>query len=192
MTKPQMAINGKRVMILGAGNTVAPLIACAKQMGHEVIVVSPYGDYPGFRHADIALFCDFRDTDTILRHARALNIDAITCTGTDIVVPTIGKVVDALGLPGPSYEVARRCADKWLMKRALLDAGVMTARGLLCEDLGQAAAVGQELGYPLMCKAVDCSGSEGVFRVMSPARSRRLGQGHGVRPRPDRWFWSNS
>ncbi|RUR56551.1 ATP-grasp domain-containing protein [Vreelandella populi] len=158
----------KKIMILGAGNTVTPLIKRSSQLGYETIVISPWGDYPGFRYASQGVFCDFLDVNMILRHARMLKIDAISSTGTDIAVPVIGKIVDSLRLPGCGTKVAELCSDKWHMKCALLNAGVMTAKGKLVDNTEDLPLVAQELGYPLMCKSVDCSGSEGIFRVDGP------------------------
>jgi biotin carboxylase len=152
-------------MILGAGNTVFPLIEQAKRRGLVTIVVSPPGDYKGLRLADHQVHCDYRDTETILKHAKYYAIDGIACTGTDVVVPTIGRVIDELGLHGTGYESAIACSDKWLMKRALIKCGVMTARGFVCDSPDDLALAAKTVGFPLMSKAVDSSGSQGVFRV---------------------------
>lgn len=160
--------DAKKIMILGAGNTVTPLIEQAKRRGLVTIVVSPDGDYKGLSLADHQIHCDFRDTETILKHARHYAIDGIASTGTDVVVPTIGRVIDELGLYGTGYESAVACSDKWLMKQALIRCGVMTARGVVC-DLPDALGLAVEtVGFPLMSKAVDSSGSQGVFRVDRP------------------------
>ncbi|WP_074860641.1 ATP-grasp domain-containing protein [Nitrosospira briensis] len=160
------------MMILGAGNTATPLIEQAKRRGLVTIVVSPAGDYKGLNLADHQIHCDFRDTEAILKHAKHYAIDGIACTGTDVVVPTIGRVVDELGLYGTGYESAVACSDKWLMKQALIRCGVMTARGVVC-DLPDALALAvKTVGFPLMSKAVDSSGSQGVFRVDRPEELR--------------------
>lgn len=164
-----MSHNPKRVMVLGAGSTVAPLIECASRLGHETIVVSPLGDYPGFKRATAAILCDIRDEATILKYAKLMRIDAIVSTGTDTVVPIIGRVIDELGLPGTGRQSALACSDKWLMKQALSSAGVATAKGVLCPDKPSLHSAARELGYPLMCKAVDSSGSQGVFQVEAPS-----------------------
>lgn len=159
-------------MILGAGNTVTPLIEQAKRRGLMTIVVSPDGDYKGLNLADHHIHCDFRETETVLKHARHYAIDGIASTGTDIVVPTIGRVIDELGLHGTGYESAVACADKWLMKEILIRRGVMTARGVACDLPDALELAGETVGFPLMSKAVDSSGSQGVFRVDRPEELR--------------------
>ncbi|CCE24414.1 ATP-grasp domain-containing protein [Methylotuvimicrobium alcaliphilum] len=155
----------KKIMILGAGNTVFPLIEQAKKRGLVTIVVSPPGDYKGLDIADYQVHCDFCDTETVLKYAKHYAIDGIACTGTDIVVPTIARVVDDLSLHGVGYKTAITCSDKWLMKQALIQHGVMTARGLLCDSPDELELAAESVGFPLMSKAVDSSGSQGVFRV---------------------------
>jgi biotin carboxylase len=51
------------------------------------------------------------------------------------------------------------------MKQALLKHGVKTARGLVCDSPEDLPLVSETVGFPLMCKAVDSSGSQGIFRV---------------------------
>lgn len=152
-------------MILGAGDTALPLIERAKRRGLVTIVVSTPGDYKGLMLADHRVLCDYRDTETILKQAKYYAIDGITCTGTDVVVPTIGHVIDELGLHGTGYESAIACSDKWLMKQILIKHGVMTARGFVCKSQDDLALASRMVGFPLMSKAVDSSGSQGVFRV---------------------------
>lgn len=155
----------KTIMILGAGNVVSPLIRQAKNRGLRIVVVSPPGDYPGFQYADEQVHCDYLDGSMILEKAHELRIDGITSTGTDAVVPVIGRVVDALGLRGTGYEAARVCSHKWEMKRVLQVHGIRVAEGRLCSGFDEVEEAAHQLGFPLMCKAVDSSGSQGIQKV---------------------------
>lgn len=69
----------KKMMILGAGNTVTPLIEQAKRRGLVTIVVSPVGDYKGLNLADHQIHCDFRDTETILKQAQHYGYPELSC-----------------------------------------------------------------------------------------------------------------
>jgi biotin carboxylase len=155
----------KRIMILGAGNAVYPLIKVAKKTGYEVVVVSVTGDYPGIKIADYFVECDIRNTTEILKHAKRLKIDGITSAGTDVVVPTIGRVVDELQLHGTGADAALLCSDKWLMKERLLQANVNVACGFQCINEEEVFEAVQKIGFPLMCKPSDSSGSQGVSLV---------------------------
>ena len=163
-------------MILGAGIYQVPLIRKASEMGLFTIVVSIPGPYPGFALADRPYEINTTDAEAVLEAARAEQIDGIVTTGTDVAVRTVGRVCAALGLPGIPEEAARVVTDKARMKEAF--SGIVSSSPFrvlqlsadLTEDVSRRAAeAASELGYPVMVKAVDVSGSRGVTRVDSPA-----------------------
>lgn len=158
----------KKIMILGAGIYQVPLIETAKRMGLYTIVVSIPGNYPGFTLADKVYYENTVDDEKILEIAREENIDGIITTGTDVCVITIGKVCDALGLSGLSYEAAQVAVDKMLMKTKYEEYGVRTARfrKVLFTDPDVPTTIAG-LEFPLIFKSVDSSGSRGIIRVDS-------------------------
>lgn len=158
-----------KVMILGAGVYQLPLIMKAQEMGLTTVVVSPVGRYPGIALADVWIDCDVRDKDKILEVARAERIDAILTTGSDVSVPAIGHVVDALGLAGTGYAASILCADKHVMKKAFADHGIRTARFEVASTLAEVVSAAESIGFPVMIKAVDSSGSRGITRVEAEA-----------------------
>jgi carbamoylphosphate synthase large subunit len=78
-------------------------------------------------------------------------------------------VAAELGLPGGDPDMVLRCRDKHLTRRALAAAGVPQPRSVLVADLGQAAAVAREVGYPVVLKPRAMGGSLGVVRADTPA-----------------------
>lgn len=158
----------KKLMILGAGIYQVPLILKAKAMGLETLVVSIGGHYPGILLADRFFELDTRDVEGILKLAREEAIDGICTSGTDVAVRTIGYVCSQMGLPGISYEAAKCVTDKALMKDAFVKGGVSTAafERIRCLDDGYVAA--EKMGYPVVVKAVDSSGSRGIHKVDRP------------------------
>ena len=158
----------KKIMILGAGIYQVPLIETAKRMGLYTIVVSIPGNYPGFALADKVYYENTVDDVKILEIAKEEQIDGIVTTGTDVCVITIGKVCDAMGLSGLSYEAAQIAVDKRLMKTKYEEYHVRTARfrnvSFHDPDIKKTVA---GLEFPLIFKSVDSSGSRGIIRVDS-------------------------
>ena len=76
-----------------------------------------------------------------------------------------GTIPDALGLPGPSATAAVTASDKGAMKSAFDAAGIPTPAARLVNSVEQAITAAGALGYPVMVKVVDSSGSRGVVRV---------------------------
>ena len=149
------------IMVLGAGIYQVPLIKAVKKNGYVAIVVSPAGHYPGLALADIWINADTRDKETVLVHARKYNICSILTTGTDVAVPTIGYINDHLNLPGVSYDVGRVCADKVLMKDFFRVNGIPSAQYEVVHNYDGLENAAKNVGYPVMVKAVDSSGSRG-------------------------------
>lgn len=155
----------KKLMILGAGIYQVPLIKKAKEMNLSVIVVSVDGNYPGFTFADKVYYEDTTNIEEVLKIARDEKIDGICTTGTDVALPTIGKVVDELGLKGADFTSANLSSNKLLMKEKFMDFGVKTARFIMAKTLDEANDIYQKLDKPVIFKAVDSSGSRGIVRV---------------------------
>lgn len=157
----------KKIMILGAGIYQLPLIKKAKELKLYTIVASKKGNYPGFEFADRVYYVDTTDINQILHISKTENIDGIVTSGTDVAVPTIGKVCDELGLHGVNYNAANRANIKSLMKDAFIEHGVKTARHVLCYDVYDAEKALSILKMPVVFKAVDSSGSRGIIRISS-------------------------
>ncbi len=154
-------------MILGAGTYQVPLIKKAKEMGFETIVLSIQGKYPGIELADQFFPIDTTDVDSVLSTAKRLDISAILTSGTDVCLPAIGKVIDELKLHGTGYQAACKSTDKTLMKEAFHEHSVMTAPFQIFKDSASAKKFAAQLGFPVMVKAADSSGSRGITKVNS-------------------------
>lgn len=150
---------------MGGGIYQVPLIRKAKEMGIEAVVVSPKGKYPGISLADIFLDIDTTDADRIVIAAKEAKISGVVTTGTDVCVPSMGKVVDTLKLPGTGYAAACRSLDKVLMKRAFISRNVPTAAFEVFSQMAPAKEFADRLGYPIMVKTTDSSGSRGITKV---------------------------
>ena len=162
-------INDKQnVLVLGAGVYQVPGIEIAKEMGYRAIVLSyNINDYPGSKIADISLNVDTTDILKVLEIARTYNIMGVFTTGTDVALPALGKVNDELGLCGPSYESCLFSSDKVRMKKAFKSNDVPTARFEVVHTFEDAIKAAELIGYPVMVKATQSSGSRGITKVVS-------------------------
>lgn len=163
----------RKVLVLGAGIYQVPLIKAAKRMNLYTMVASVPGAYPGFACADKAYLLDTTDQIAILRLAREEKIDAIATCGTDVAIRTLGTVCEELGLAGVSRKCSRLCTDKAEMKLALEKAGVRTAPFCRVTNAGQALEAAERLGWPVMFKAPDSSGSRGIRGVRGPEEAEQ-------------------
>lgn len=154
-------------MILGASVYQVPLIKTANSLGIRTIVSSIPGNYPGFDFACKSYHANTIDKDAILKIAEEENIDGITTSGTDVAVATIGYVNEKMGLSGVSLEAAGNTTDKAEMKEAFRRGGVCASDFYRVSELEEARAAAEKIGYPVVVKCVDSSGSRGINTVKS-------------------------
>lgn len=160
------------IMILGAGVYQAPLYRRARARGLRTLGVSPAGNYPGLALADRVLYLDTRDREGVLAAARREGISAVATTGTDVALPALGAVCDALGLPGVSLRAALAATDKIRMKEAFRAGGVPTSDFRAVSGVREALDAAEEIGYPVMMKIPDKSGSRGITKADTPEALR--------------------
>lgn len=164
--------NKDSILILGAGIYQVPLIKKAQEMGLRAVITSIPGNYPGFAAADKVYYANTTDKEAVLDIARSERVAAVTTTGTDVAVSSIGYVCRKLGLCGISEQAARVLTDKALMKEAFVNGGVTTAEFRRVESYEEAVAAAEELGLPVMLKIVDKSGSRGITKITDLSRMR--------------------
>lgn len=154
----------KKILVPGAGYGQEIVIKKAKSMGLFVIVVSPRGEYPGFKYADKIYYEDVRDKEKVLEIARRECIDGIVSDQNDIPVETIGYVAEHLALTGNDHAVSLVFTRKDLMRKKCEEIGVPAISYDVAKSVDEGIYVARAIGYPVMCKPVDNQSSKGVFR----------------------------
>lgn len=159
----------KKLAIIGASYLQRPLVEKAKEMGLYTIC---------FAWAEGAVCKDIADKfypisivekDEILRICQEEQINGICTVASDVAAPTVAYVANSMGLPGNNYESAIRANNKYLMRRALSEAGVPCPQFRCVTDATSKIIdnLQQELELPLIVKPSDRSGSLGVTKVES-------------------------
>ncbi|MEN6461900.1 MAG: ATP-grasp domain-containing protein [Syntrophomonas sp.] len=159
-----------RLLILGAGRNQIGLINKAHEMGHEVITCDYLPEAPGRMLADQALLVSTLDRDGVLEAARRHRVDGIATVGTDQPVAVAAWVAEKLGLPSAvSYETARACTNKVLMKKVYSQADIPCPRSveITREEIGPDLIEKINImgGFPIVVKPQDSQGQRGVYLV---------------------------
>ena len=162
----------KKIMVLGAGVMQVPLIKKIREMGHEALVLGIKGNYPGLEFASRAIFEDFTDLEKTLEVAKREKIDAIMTCGIDLPVKTIAYVSEKMGLPGISIKAGEIVNDKALMQECFSQGGVRTARHQKVFSYEESLKVASDFGFPVMFKAVDSQGSNGITKVLNAEQAK--------------------
>ena len=169
----------KKVLVANRGEIAVRIIrACrAEGLGTVAVWSDPDRREPHVRMADEAVgLGGSAATDTYLRFDKIL--DAARRMGADAIHPGYGflsqnadfaDACEAAGVTfiGPSGAAMRVMGGKVVARRAMHAAGVPIVPGTLdpCRDAKHARQVSDEIGYPVMLKAVAGGGGKGIRMV---------------------------
>jgi len=95
------------------------------------------------------------------RFAGGAGVAGIT-SSSEYFVATAAALAARLGLPGPDPDAVRAARDKSLQRRVLAAGGIASPAFRAVSSPFQAAAAAREIGFPVVLKPVDGSGSVGV------------------------------
>lgn len=151
--------------MIGASYYQAPAFIVAKKMGLNVIAVDRDPTAYAASIADEFYPIDFLDIDRTVELAIRKNVSGSFTMQSDIGIPTVGAINEALGLVGVTSEIALACSHKTLMRDRLAAAGVSQPRYVAVQNPAEAEKAAERIGYPCMIKASDSSGSRGVVKV---------------------------
>lgn len=162
MTEPVHLLRGKTAAVLGAGPEQLYAIGLAQELGVSVVAFDRNPQAPGFGRADRSFAHDPSDVRWVLSRCHELNVAFLLPTPMGALLEVAGRINDELGLPGIGERAARLCADKWMMREALAEAGLPQPRVQEVRDIGKIGATGDALGWPVIIKPREGSGSRGV------------------------------
>lgn len=162
----------KKLLVLGASYSQIPLFQAAKRLGIETFAVTVPGPYQGIAYADHVVYADITKPEEVYEAVRDLGAGAVTTCCMDVGTRTLGFLCSELGLPGPGMRAAGAARDKSLQKKIYQENGIPTAEYAVVSDEAQLEAAMEQIGFPLMIKAVDLMGSRGVFRADHPDEAR--------------------
>ena len=161
----------KKLAIIGASYLQKPLAVKAKELGIYTVC---------FAWADGAVcaeICDkfydvsITEKERILSICQAEKIDGIVTIASDVAAPTVAFVAENMGLPGKNYQAAVLANNKYLMRNALVEAGIPCPKYIMINsnelEVGDKLSLISSLSYPLIIKPSDRSGSLGVTKVES-------------------------
>ena len=158
----------KRLMILGAGPNQLPGIKRAVNLGYKVITVDNIPDSIGHKYSQQYVNCSTIDKEGVLKAAVELEIDGIVTFASDVAIPTLGYVVDQLGLTGPGQSVAETMAYKTRFRVFQRENKLNHPNFAIAERGEDLERKISNLAPPLMFKPVDTSGSRGITMLGRP------------------------
>lgn len=158
----------KTLMVLGASILQLPAIEKASEMGLKVVVLDMNPNAIGFSVPGV--ICEVVSTLDIpaaIEIAKKYEIDGVMTLATDMPMRTVSAVASECNLNGITMDTAEKATDKSLMRKALNEAGVPIPVSYSVSNYESFLKVIKEVGFPLIVKPSDSSGSRGITRIDS-------------------------
>lgn len=151
-----MGVEGKRLLVLGAGRGQIGLYKAAKEMGITTIAgTMPDNNPPGIPLADEVCFMNIANPDEVAKKAANLKLDGVATCCLDTGISALGKTCDSLGLTGLPEKAAIMCNDKSKMKKAFMEYGVSTAQYFEISSEEELKNALDKIKLPVIIKATD-------------------------------------
>ncbi len=170
-----------KVLVANRGEIALRIIRACQELGIKTVAVYSEADVDSLhvRFADeVVCIGPPPSSESYLNMARI--ISAAEITGADAIHPGYGFLAENpefaeicascdLTFIGPSAEVIRKMGDKAVAKETMKAAGVPVipgSKGVL-SSLDEAKVLANQIGYPVMLKAVAGGGGRGMRNVYS-------------------------
>ncbi|MDR0603978.1 MAG: ATP-grasp domain-containing protein [Bacteroidales bacterium] len=153
------------LIIVGGGILQIPAVNEAHKMGLKVVVLDKSLQAPAMTDADEKALISTKDIDAAVNYAKEFaethHVVGAYTQGTDVEL-TVACIAKELGLPGIDVQSARDCNNKIEMRKRLAKYNIPGPRFDFADNYEQAQQKAEKLGYPLVVKSTDNSGSRGI------------------------------
>ena len=162
-----MLVN-KKLLVIGAGLAQIDAIKKAVDMGYHVLASDGSPDAPGLKIAHEARVIDVKDVKGTLAWAREAKIDGVVSYASDITLPAVLAVREALELPGLGRVPMEISMDKSRQRKIFKEKKLPQPDFEIIEKEDDLKSAVKKIGFPLVVKPIDNSGSRGVAVVEKP------------------------
>lgn len=166
--------NSPHLWVVGGGAMQVPVVEEARKLDLAVICSDRDPTCECAAIADVFVEVDIFDVEGHIQAARNLrasgiHIVGVLAAGIDAPV-TMARLAQDLGLPGVDPTIAEVVNNKALFRRRLSELGFPVPRFVeVTEDLlADAEVLATQVGYPLIVKNTDSSGSRGARILEGP------------------------
>lgn len=160
----------KKILFLGSTPNIVGMVRTAQKMGLYTIVTDnkPYNNAPAKHVADEYADISLADINDVVDYINKKDIDGVLTGFSDSYLEYYLAICEKSGLPCygnlKSFGIA---TNKMLFKKACQTYDIGTIPGKNAQYYEEVVELATKLGYPLMLKPADNSGSRGVIRCES-------------------------
>lgn len=154
----------KKLAIIGANESICVLIKKASSLGYETHVFSRGDGEPGEKLADFFYPIDISNKDSILEKCKQIGICGVCSITSDFAAPIVAYISRKLGLPGNPEETDFLARNKYEMRKAFQENGILNPAFFETSDVNF-NRLPIHMAYPVIVKPTDRWSSKGVSRV---------------------------
>lgn len=154
----------KKLVIIGANDFQNQLILKAKSLGYETHVFAWEDGAVGKDNADYFYPISIIEKEEILHKCREINPNGVCSIASDLASITVNYVAENLGLPCNSTSDTLVQTNKYAMRTALSNAGILCPKFVLVEN-GFDKSLLEDFRFPIIVKPTDRSGSRNIMKL---------------------------
>ncbi|MET7462738.1 ATP-grasp domain-containing protein [Nonomuraea sp. NPDC005501] len=161
----------RNLIVLGGGEDQIPAYREGRRLGYRVIGVDQRPDALGAAEADQFLCMTSRDPEGIARVLGPIDVAAVISPASDAAqeaVAELSRIYRTAHQPAPG---ALRCSvDKGFFREVIDRLGLPAYRHVQHDSPERLTEAAAGIGYPLIVKPADSSGSKGITVLDGPGR----------------------
>lgn len=157
----------KKIAILGTKEDQHPLIKRAKELGFETHVFGWKIDEVTDRVADFYHEVNIVDHELLWQEINNIGAVGVCNVASELAMHSMNYVLRKMGIPCNSLDTETKATDKYLMRKAMMEAGIDGPMFIQVENGDFSEDKISDFEYPLIIKPVDESSSRGVIKVES-------------------------
>lgn len=154
----------KKIVILGTNEYQNPLIVRAKELGYETHVFGWKTGAIGETTADVYHDVNIMDYETLWEEVKKVNPCGVASIASELAMHPMNYLLRKMDIPCNSIETEKIATNKYLMRKAMAEAGIDGPRFTLVEEDFDRKIL-EEFSYPLIIKPIDLSSSRGVMKI---------------------------
>ena len=155
----------KKILFVGASAAQVPPIKYAKEQGHYVIACDKNKNSEGFKYCDESHTISTTDKKKIFEISKKSQIDGIVTYVSDTASPTVSYVAKKLNLRGLPIKAVNTLVYKNLFRKFLKKNNFNYPKFKVFDSKKNVEKFIDKVGFPLIIKPIDSSGSKGVTKV---------------------------
>lgn len=153
----------KILVILGAGHDQLPMYKAARARGIKIIGVDKNNNACSIPFADEFIHISTRDSAGLMKVLGDTRIHGVISPASDVAHETIYELCEHYGLHmKPSLQSIKASMDKHFFLEEARTLGIDTPKHYKSNNFYQLSVMAEKIGYPVVVKPVDSSGSKGI------------------------------